>query len=254
MAEVKLFLLGDLWRLSRRSALVPGTGDMPFQARKSLAAPASMKDVLESLGIPHCEVGSIRSGAPGKSGATSVGLSDVVDGGETLTVAAAEPRPLTDPRFLCDQHLGKLARLLRMTGFDTTWNGNWLEAEIARRAVNEGRVVLSRNRQLLKRKTMDRALLIRSDLPDEQLGEVLTRFELTAAVRWFGRCSLCNGLLQAVAKADIEDRIPPRTRKWLDLYYVCRTCDQLYWEGTHVQAVRRRLAAVVAGIPSRRSE
>ena len=245
MFDVELHLLGDLWRLAPRSRLVAGPDGTPTALRKRLALPASVKDVLESLGLPHCEVGAVTADDPA---GVAVALSEVIAAPRTLVVAPARPRHLADARFLCDQHLGKLARLLRMVGFDTAWERTWLEPEVARRALNEGRVVLSRGRQLLKRKSLDRALLIRSDRPDDQLGEVLTRFRLAGDIRLPGRCSHCNGELVPVAKADVDARIPPLTRRWLDAYHVCRHCDQLYWEGTHILAIKQRLAGILAGL------
>jgi len=152
---------------------------------------------------------------------------------------------LASPNFLCDGHLGKLALLLRIMGFDTAWDQSWSEEKMARRGINESRTVLTRSRSLLKRASMDNAMLIRSDDPDEQAYEVVRRFLLTDQVRLFGRCSKCNGLLREVPKADVAPRIPPRTAKWLDTYYLCLDCDQLFWEGTHVIALRRRVEEIL---------
>ena len=93
---------------------------------------------------------------------------------------------------------------------------------------------------------MDNAMLIRSHLPDTQAEEVLRRFMLHDQVRLFGRCSRCNGRLRGVAKDDVAARIPPRTAKWLDTYYLCRECDHLFWEGTHVTALRSRVEKILA--------
>ena len=252
MINVEIYLLDDLADLVSRSDLVPAPGETgSYRACRVLPAPASVKDTVEALGIPHCEIGRVTGiaadGPEAGHDAPSLALSDLIADDLSLSVHAAAPRALDDPRFLCDQHLGKLARLLRMTGFDTAYDDHWTEPTVARRAVNEQRVVLSRSRALLKRKALDRALLIRSDAPDVQFAEVLRRFRLADRIELFGRCSRCNGCLRKVAKADVEARIPPLTRKWLDAYYLCRDCDQLYWEGTHVEAIRRRIVRILAG-------
>jgi hypothetical protein len=166
-----------------------------------------------------------------------------------MTSNTQRPSPGDPWRFICDQHLGKLARLLRIMGFDTAYGTDWLEPEMARRAVNEDRIVLSRNRQLLQRKALTRALLITSDQPDEQAREVLQEFQLADQVRPFGRCTRCNGLVEPVAKAQILELIPPRTRRWLDTYTRCTGCGHIYWEGTHVTALLKRLTAIQAGRP-----
>jgi len=168
--------------------------------------------------------------------------------GGVYAVAAPGRCDLPHPRFVGDLHLGKLVLLLRVLGFDTAWEDSGREAAVVRRALNEDRVVLSRSRSLLKRRAMTRAMLVRSDDPDRQAAEVLRRFGLAARVRLFGRCSRCNGTLAPVAKADVADRIPPRTAMWLDTYYLCRDCDQLFWEGTHVIALRDRVRGILASV------
>ena len=217
---------------------------------KHLAEPSTVKDVIESLGIPHCELGPVEvfyspGHWPGEPGGRRP-LDALVRAGDVLMVQDPSPRHLPDPRFLCDSHLGKLALLLRIMGFDTLWQPDWTEPEIVRRGLNEQRTVLSRSRSLLKRRVMDDAMLIWPDQPDRQAAAVLRRFQLGPRVRMFGRCSRCNGLLQEVAKEAVANRIPPKTAKWLDTYYTCAECDHLFWEGTHVTALQARVAAILA--------
>jgi uncharacterized protein with PIN domain len=224
------------------SGLVRGGGSRsaPDTVVRRLPEPTSAKDAVEAVGIPHCEIGQItRDGEP-------LDLAARIGDGALLVVSPAAPRALRDPRFICDRHLGKLARLLRIMGFDVAYGADWSEPGIARRAVTGRRVLLSRGRAILMRSAVAAGLLIRSDDPDTQAAEVLQRFRLTARVRLFGRCSLCNGVLAPVAKREVGPRIPPLTARWRDLYFLCRSCDQLYWEGTHVAALRDRIAAIVA--------
>ncbi len=229
-------------RLIPASALVfrrqPG---QPALVVRSLAEPTSVKDLIESLAVPHCEVGTVFSLISRKE----LPLDSLTVPGDVLEVRGVRPRRLPSPSFLCDGHLGKLALLLRVMGFDTAWDNSWSEPGMARRGINENRTVLTRSRSLLKRASMDNAMLIRSDVPDEQACEVVRRFLLADQVRMFGRCSKCNGLLREAAKADVAARIPPKTAKWLDTYYLCRDCDQLFWEGTHVTALRRRIEKIL---------
>jgi len=212
---------------------------------RRLSEPTSVKDLIESVGVPHCEVGSVYSRVAG----SEIFLNFLAVDGDVLEVSEAVPRRLVDPRFLCDGHLGKLARLLRVMGFDTAWDDSWSEARMARRGLNENRTVLSRSLSLLKRAAMDNAMLIRRDNPDDQAAEVLGRFLLADQIQMFGRCSKCNGLIGEVPKAQVSIRIPPKTAKWLDTYYLCRECDQLFWEGTHVIALRLRVAKILARGP-----
>jgi uncharacterized protein with PIN domain len=207
-----------------------------------LSEPTSVKDLLESLGLPHCEAGPVFSHFAGGE----IFLNSLTIDGDVLEIHPAGSRRLADPRFLCDGHLGKLARILRIMGFDTAWDDSWSEVRMARRGLNENRTVLSRSLSLLKRAAMNNAMLIRSDNPDDQAAEVLRRFQLADKIQMFGRCSKCNGLLRDVPKAEVTERIPPKTAKWLDTYSLCRECDQLFWEGTHVTVLRRRVEKLLA--------
>lgn len=240
MLTIDIKLEGGLADLPPRSWL-----DQPIQPGgpghliRKLAAPTTVKDLLEAVGIPHCEIGTVRADEK------HLTLDDLLTGDLTLDVLPTAPHEPEEPRFICDQHLGTLARLLRMMGLDTGWNPDWLEPEITRRALNEQRVVLSRSRSLLKRKALQQAMLIRSDQPDTQAGEVLRRFLLNRHIELFNRCTACNGQIDPVPKEKVRDRIPPRTRLWLDDYFLCRDCGRLYWEGTHVTAIRRRLDRII---------
>lgn len=215
-------------------------------AVRHLQESTSLKDLIESLGVPHCEIGSVHSLVRDRELPLDARTVD----GDVLEVFGVRPHRLASARFLCDGHLGKLAVLLRVMGFDTAWDDSWSEPGMARRGLNEGRTVLTRSRSLLKRADMNDAMLILSDHPDAQAREVAQRFLLTDQVRLFGRCSRCNGLLKAVAKAEVASRIPPLTAKWLDSYYLCADCDQLFWEGTHVTALRRRIKRILAACAS----
>jgi len=212
------------------SALVyPPHSGHPALVLRHLAEPSSLKDIIESIGVPHCEIGTVFSLVTG----LELPLDARTVDRDVLAVAGARPRSLPTPRFLCDGHVGKLALLLRVMGFDTAWDDSWSEPGMARRGINEKRTVLTRSRSLLKRASMDNAMLIRSDDADIQATEVLRRFLLVSRVRLFGRCS-------------VTARIPPRTAKWLDTYYLCHDCDHLFWEGTHVTALRIRVEKILA--------
>jgi uncharacterized protein with PIN domain len=219
----------------------PDNGDTTVVLR-NLTGPTSVKDLIEALGIPHCEIGAIVSLVSGRK----LSLQARTVAGDVLEVRPVLEFPLSEPRFLCDGHLGKLALLLRVLGFDAEYDKSWSEPGMARRGLNEDRTILTCSRSLLKRAELDNAMLLRSDAPDEQAVEVLRRFVLAGRVRLFGRCSRCNGTLREVAKDAVAERIPPRTAKWLDTYYLCRDCDQLFWEGTHVLALRERVTRIIA--------
>jgi len=168
-------------------------GDLPDLAagrcaiERRLPSPTSARDALEALGLPHGEIGEVRIDGQTKP------LDALIDRDCDLAAWPAAPFPLDDPRFICDQHLGKLARLLRFCGFDTLWDRTAGEPVLARLAAVQGRTLLSRHRALLKRSLVTRSLLVRSDHADRQLAEVLRRFQLTGRISRPGRCPTCNG-------------------------------------------------------------
>jgi uncharacterized protein with PIN domain len=205
--------------------------------RRTLAGPTSLRDACAAAGIPACEIGRV-------AGAAS--LDAMLDDGAVVRLSAVTHADPGEGRFLCDGHLGKLARLLRTLGLDTTWDEAWSEPEVARRGLNQDRIVLSGSRALLKRRDLSRAMLVTADDPDRQTADVVRRFRLFDRLQPFGRCPLCNGEVAQVEKSTVAGRIPPRTAGWLDDYFVCAGCDQLFWEGTHVLALRGRLERILA--------
>ena len=221
-------------------------GDLPDLAagrcaiERRLPSPTSVRDALEALGLPHGEIGEVQIDGRTKP------LDALIDRDCNLAAWPVAPCPLDDPRFICDQHLGKLARLLRFCGFDTLWDRTAGEPVLARLAAGEGRTLLSRHRALLKRSLVTRSLLVRSDHADRQLAEVLWRFQLAGRISRPGRCPTCNGRLVGRHRDEVLEAIPPRTAAWLDAYWLCEGCGQLFWEGTHVSRLRRRVEAAVS--------
>mgnify|MGYP001063151935 CR=1 FL=1 len=250
MIAISFSLLGDL----------PALTGAPGLRHRVLGLPAqtSVKEALEDLGIPHTEMDLVLLGGLPVGWAHRVRDADryevhpvpdaTADRNADLPwlQARLQPRPLARERFVCDRHLGRLARLLRMLGFDTLYGNDWSEAEIARAAARDGRAVLSCSRQLLKRRAVAAGRLLRARDVDTQAVEVIRRFDLAGHVNPFARCGLCNGLLRPVPKSDVAVRVPLRTRSWCERFFLCERCDHLYWEGTHVQKMRERIASMMA--------
>jgi len=140
--------------------------------------------------------------------------------------------------FVADVHLRKLARLLRLLGLDVLHSNSYTDPELVRISKDEDRILLTRDRALLKHGSLTRGYWVRSVHAHQQAVEVLGRFDLSRQVSPFTRCPLCNGGLKQVAKADALDRIPPKTAAWLDDYVECTTCQQLYWHGSHFERIR----------------
>ncbi|MBN1220287.1 MAG: Mut7-C ubiquitin/RNAse domain-containing protein [Anaerolineae bacterium] len=211
----------------------------------------SVKDMIESLGVPHTEVDLILANEQ------SVDFSYLVQDGDRISVypvfesldigplMRVRPQPLRETRFVLDVHLGRLATYLRMFGFDTLYRNNYDDDELARVSSEEGRILLTRDRGLLKRSIVTHGYCLRTTNPREQLVEILRRFDLFEAVRPFQRCLHCNGLLQPVNKADIGHRLLPKTRQYYDEFRRCPTCDRLYWKGTHYQRMQQFIDSVL---------
>jgi len=151
-------------------------------------------------------------------------------------------KPAGEVRLLADAMLGKLAKWLRLLGYDTTYNSAWDDTTIVRLARAEGRVVLTRDRALSERRGV-RALLISSDWLEEQMAQIMNELHLPPGVAG-SRCSVCNAPLETIAKPDVEGRVPPYVLRTQEVFHRCPRCDKIYWPGGHwarMQPVMSRL-------------
>ena len=204
-----------------------------------LPEPASVKDVIESCGVPHTQVDLILVNS------LPVNFHYLVEGGGQISVYPVfstielpethrlQERTLKQLRFLVDVNLGKLARLLRMAGFDTAYRNHAHDKELIRKMLEENRVLITRDRRLLMHKVVSNGYLVHSDHPAEQLDEVLHRYDLYANMAPFSRCTLCNGLLEEAEKSDVLDKLEPLTKRYYNQFAKCPDCGQVYWAGSH---------------------
>ena len=204
-----------------------------------LKQPGSIKDLIESIGVPHTEVDLIIVNGE------SVDFNYQVQHGDHISVYPVfesldisplkhcQPKPLRNPRFVLDVHLGKLAAYLRMLGFDTLYRNNYDDPELARISVDEHRILLSYDRQLLMRKHITHAYFVRNRQPQQQLLEIISRFNLYNNQKPFTRCMHCNGKIYTVKKQAIEARLLPQTKKHYDEFFQCECCNKIYWKGSH---------------------
>jgi uncharacterized protein with PIN domain len=151
-------------------------------------------------------------------------------------------------RFVADAHLGGLARLLRMAGFDTVYDNALDDAEIERISGSDERIVLTRDRDLLKRRSISRGCYVYAQKPAAQLSEILTRLDLAGSLRPLSRCLKCNAPLVSVDKAQVIDALPPRVRDRQHDFSTCQVCRRVFWEGSHWRQMRERLAKAVAAV------
>jgi uncharacterized protein len=166
-----------------------------------------------------------------------------------MAACAVEPTAArVTPRFLCDESLGGLARWLRAAGYEASWRAGAPAEDLAREADRGGLTLLTTDTAVLRMRgvrdgTVDVLWVPPMGGRVEQLGLVLRDLELA---RREPRCMSCGGALRAVAKDDVLERIPPRTRRWKDDYFVCEGCGTLFWPGTHWERIASRLAQGVA--------
>lgn len=199
----------------------------------------SVKDVIESLGVPHVEVDLIlvNSNPVGfgynLNNDDRVSVYPVFESMDISDVSLLRGKPVREIKFVLDVHLGKLARYLRMLGFDTLYENNNDDWEIIRISKAENRIILTRDIGLLKVKAVTHGYYVRSQNPKEQLKEVMRRFDLHKSVDPFNRCIKCNGNLVRVEKESIIDRLEPLTKKYFNKFYMCTDCDSIFWEGSH---------------------
>jgi uncharacterized protein with PIN domain len=200
---------------------------------------ASIKDRVESLGVPHTEIDLLLVNGEPVSFEYIVQPDDRVSVYPPFTaldisgLTQVRPDPPPAPRFVLDVHLGKLATYLRLLGFDALFPEDYDDANLARISAEEGRIMLTRDRGLLKRGNVTHGYCLRSTDSRRQLLEVLRRYGLADAIRPFTRCLRCNGQLEPVPKAAIADRLEPGTREHYADFRRCRVCGQIYWQGAH---------------------
>lgn len=204
------------------------------------AQAATAKHMIEALGVPHTEVGLILlNGEPAE-------FQRLIRDGDRLAVyppflsldVSRKNAPL---RFIADVHLGGLAHLLRMVGFDTLYHNALTDDEIARLAAEQGRIVLTRDRELLKRRAIRHGCYVRALKPPAQLDEVFERLDLAGRLRPFSRCLTCNLPLRPVDRQAVEDRLPPGVRRRYTAFWYCAHCQRVYWKGSHWRNMCRLL-------------
>jgi uncharacterized protein len=254
---------------------------------RSFAEPPGIVDAIQALGVPHTEVDLILVGGrpvglayrlmPGDSvdvfGVEREDLAAVAGGAQnardsasaTATGSAATTGPMATPeaaalpslippapdppRFVLDGHLGRLARHLRMLGFDALYEARATDAELARTSAGEGRILLTRDRGLLKRSIVRLGYLVRSDDPRRQLEEVVARYRLAERAAPFTRCIRCNGTIEPVAKKGVLELLAgePRTLRYFDRFGRCAGCGAVYWAGSHYERMSRLAREVLLG-------
>jgi uncharacterized protein with PIN domain len=220
----------------------------------------SVKDLVESQCVPHTEVGGIRVHD------RWVDFSYILREGDRVVVFPVNsgselctgdnplfnPEPIKDPKFICDVHLWKLARRLRLLGFDTRFDPRWDDAQLADISQRQGLILLSRDRGLLIRSSVQRGIYIHSTDPEIQVKEVLHRLHLFQLAAPFTRCLLCNGFLEPVDlegeefETKFKPLIPEGVLNWSKEFHFCSSCQKIFWKGTHYDKLTRKIKSYLS--------
>ena len=231
---------------------------LPARRRKitfaiACAEKATVKQAIEALGVPHTEVEVILLNGE------SVDFTHRVQEGDRISVypmfesidvkplLRLRESPLRDPRFIADAHLGRLARYLRMLGFDTLYENALPDRELVRIACSERRVLLTRDRELLMHRDLTHAVFVRGDRPRDQLRFVVDRLDLGESCNAFTRCMICNAPLKAVDLSSVIEEVPPAVARTQQHFRRCTTCNRIYWQGTHYQRMKELVGTLVEG-------
>ena len=214
----------------------------------------SVKDMIESLGVPHTEIDLIlANGEPVDftyivRDRDRISVYPMFESFDISPLSRLRPEPLRRIRFVLDIHLGKLAKYLRMLGFDTLYDNQYSDARLADLAgTGERRILLTRDIGLLKYKQVTHGYFVRATDPRKQIREILDRFDLKGLIKPFTRCVNCNGVLDKLEKPEAKGRVPTAIYAQLDDFVICNDCRQVYWKGSHYDRMLRFIDVLVKG-------
>ncbi len=211
----------------------------------------SVKDIIESLGIPHTEVDLILVNSQ------SVGFDHHICHGDQISVypifekleisnvTRLRPEPLRNSKFILDVHLGKLARLLRMLGFDTIYKNDYDDMEIIKTALEGKRIILTRDRGILKNSAVTHGCFVKHTKPIDQIKEIIGRLDLYGRIQPFFRCIECNGIFEPVEKEKVIDCLLPKTARYFDEFHQCVRCEKIYWKGSHYKKMKEKIEEIM---------
>jgi len=213
----------------------------------------SVKNSIQAIGIPHSEVDLILvDGEP-------VDFGYQMQGGEKISVypmfesldisplTRLRPKPLRESRFIVDVNLGKLALKLRLLGFDTLFRNDFEDDEIIEIALHEKRIILTRDKGILKQNAVTHGYFLRNDDPKKQLIELVKRLQLQNNFEPLSRCTVCNSMLQKVNKQQLESHLPPDTLRYYDEFWKCTGCGKIYWKGSHFRHIQKLVKELKSG-------
>ena len=211
----------------------------------------SIKDMIEALGVPHTEIDLIL--VNGKSvdfnyilqNKDRVSVYPVFESLNITDVTLLRKIPLRQNKFIADINLGNIVKYMRLLGFDLYYDSLLSTRKIIDISKRENRVILTKNRKLLKFKDVTHGIFIRPGTTTEQIRRIIDYLDITDNIKPFSRCLRCNTLLKSVLKENILDKIPPKTKEFCDEYVQCRSCDKIFWKGTHFINMKKIVSQIL---------
>ncbi|MCX7797204.1 MAG: Mut7-C ubiquitin/RNAse domain-containing protein [Melioribacter sp.] len=210
----------------------------------------SVKDMIESLGVPHTEVDLILVNGKSVNFSYKVKDKDIIsvypefESIDISSIQKLRPKPLRKPKFICDVHLGKLARNMRMLGYDVFYNNSLKDNEIVEISKKEKRTILTRDLGILKRSDVTRGYFVRENNPKKQIIEVIIRFDLLNLMKPLTLCLECGSKLKKIAKEKIINIVPEKVKQTQNNFFICTNCNQLFWEGTHFKKMNEFIKTI----------
>ena len=211
---------------------------------------ASVKDMIESLGVPHAEIDLILVNGKSVSFSYKVNYDDeisvypVFESFDISDVQHLRAKPLREPKFIVDVHLGSLAKYLRMLGFDTYYKKNLSSSEIIFVSLSEQRTILTHDKNILKQNAITHRYWIRGQNLMKQIKEVVERFHLQKEINEFTRCLNCNSELENVLKGEIIVSIPPKVKENFNDFKKCPVCNKIFWKGSHFYRMKQSIEEI----------
>jgi len=215
----------------------------------------SVKDLIESLGVPHTEVDLILINGKSVSfrylinDGDDISVYPVFESFDIAEVQHLRKKTLRSPKFVCDVHLGKLARNLRMFGFDVRYSNDFSDEQIVKISLDEKRTILTRDIGLLKRNEVTHGYFVRNDDPEKQSGEILSRFHLNKLIKPFTRCLECGAKLAPVPKKKIVEILPDNVKQQQNKFFICPNCQKIYWAGSHYNNMQTFIGSLLKLFP-----
>jgi len=201
----------------------------------------SIREVLHESGVPESDVDLVLVNSKSRDfdylvkDGDHISFYPVFELLDISCLNELRDKPLRAPIFICDAHLGRLARYLRMLGFDTVYSNKIMPEEVIEVSKKDCRIILSKNIRLARNEEVNRSFWIRSDDPLEQLRDLIHKLDLLSLFNPLTRCLECNNKIEPVRKEEIMDRLQPKTARYFKEFYLCPSCNKIYWKGSHYE-------------------